>query len=119
MDCSTLLTHTLGTRRYAKYGYCGADYCKACSESFRSHLFRTGAAQNGCRREAPCDHCGKILAQFDCSVAQIFERVERARTRKVSKAAVKNTNRGAKKRKGAGSGSAAKKRSKAKDSESE
>jgi hypothetical protein len=94
--------------RYGKYGYTGVDYCKACSESFRSHLFRSHSSMNGCRREAPCGHCAKVLGQFECSPSALFDRVDGARTRRASQAATKTSaKRGAPKRKRTGSAFAA------------
>ena len=89
----------------AKHGYVGRPYCKACSESFRSHLLKPGrTARNGCCRDAvrrpviphdscnfcsclhglteergssqPCSHCAKILAGFDRSAPQVFAEVD-------------------------------------------
>eukprot|EP01043_Picozoa_sp_COSAG02_P042571 COSAG02_NODE_3628_length_6450_cov_12.534876_3_plen_363_part_00 len=72
--------------RYAKYGYTGVLYCKACSESFRSHLTRTQTrALNGCSRVDPCDHCTKVLSEFDCSREQVFERFDNNRAVKAAK----------------------------------
>ncbi len=48
-----------------KHGYKGPPYCKACSESFRSHLLRPGRnPRNGCSRMQPCADCAKVLAHF-------------------------------------------------------
>ena len=72
--------------RYAKYGYAGVLYCKACSESFRSHLARTQTkALNGCSRREPCDHCSKVLAEFNCSREQVFRRFDNKITEVESK----------------------------------
>ncbi len=72
--------------RYAKYGYTGVMYCKACSESFRSHLTRTQTrALNGCSRADPCDHCSKVLAEFDCSRETVFHRFDTNRAPKAAK----------------------------------
>ena len=96
---------------YAKYGYAGVDYCKACSESFRSHLFRSHQSMNGCRRGAECDHCQKLLAQFSCTTAELYLSVDRARTVKASKATctAKTAKRGANRRQRGGRGRGAKK----------
>lgn len=72
--------HAMLRCRYAKYGYTGVLYCKACSESFRSHLTRTQTrALNGCSRVDPCDHCIKVLSEFNCSREQVFERFDNNR----------------------------------------
>ncbi len=57
-----------------KHGYTGPAYCKACSESFRSHLLRPGRnPKNGCSRTYPCGDCQKILAHFDkTSIVAMF-----------------------------------------------
>jgi len=63
----------------AKHGYAGPPYCKACSESFRSHLLRAkgkNKPRSGCSRANPCDACCKILAQFDRSPAVVFEQYD-------------------------------------------
>ena len=63
----------------AKHGYAGPPYCKACSESFRSHLLRAkgkNKPRSGCSRANPCDACSKILAQFDRSPAVVFEQYD-------------------------------------------
>jgi hypothetical protein len=58
----------------AKHGYDGPAYCKACSESFRSHLLRQKRnPRNGCSRAHPCRDCERILAHFGGrSPAEIF-----------------------------------------------
>jgi hypothetical protein len=58
--------NTLGKWNH-KHGYRGLPYCKSCSESFRSHLLHNRIRpRSGCSRAAPCDHCRKILAGFNC-----------------------------------------------------
>ena len=63
------------------HGYSGPPYCKACSESFRSHLLRPGRnPRNGCSRMRPCSDCAKVLAHFgDQSPADVFARFDAAR----------------------------------------
>ena len=64
-----------------KHGYNGPPYCKACSESFRSHLLRPGRnPRNGCSRMKPCNDCAKVLAHFgDQTPADVFAHFDAAR----------------------------------------
>ncbi len=61
-----------------KHGYTGPAYCKACSESFRSHLLRSGRnPRNGCSRIQPCADCSKILSHFaGLTPTQVFARYD-------------------------------------------
>lgn len=79
------LTHTRLENRlarwHAKYGYVGDPYCKGCAESFRSHLLlvRGQRQKLGCCRESPCAQCGKVLACFECSPADVYRQFDASR----------------------------------------
>lgn len=66
---------------YAKYGYCGPKYCKACAESFNSHLLKkeVRSKRARCTRADPCDRCTIILGNFDAPKDRVFEAVDEAK----------------------------------------
>jgi hypothetical protein len=68
----------------SKLGYAGPPYCRACSDSFRSHLLRhTDRPLARCSRATPCDACICILVHFTCTPEQLFaqyDRTKRARS---------------------------------------
>ena len=73
---------------YAKRGYRGPPYCKACAESLSSHLLKKVVRSNraACSRESPCARCEIILGHFDIPKEQLFsdadERTARARVKR-------------------------------------
>lgn len=69
-----------------KYGYTGDAYCKACSESFRSHLLRQGhQTRSGCSRQAPCVSCTRVLAGFDRTKETVFQQYDADRAVRMQK----------------------------------
>ncbi len=71
---------------YAKYGYCGPEYCRACAESFNSHLLKTAVRSKwvACTRGNPCARCTVILSHFEEPKEAVF-RVSDGRRRKPRK----------------------------------
>ena len=63
---------------YRKYGYDGDPYCKACSESFKSHLVQQKTRPRcGCTRAQPCADCAKVLAGFGTKTPkQVFQKFD-------------------------------------------
>eukprot|EP01043_Picozoa_sp_COSAG02_P063052 COSAG02_NODE_8843_length_2423_cov_1.361446_1_plen_628_part_00 len=73
----------------SKLGYAGPPYCRACSESFRSHLLRhTDRPLARCSRATPCDACLRILLYFKCTPEQVFAQHDRAKRLRSSARAV-------------------------------
>eukprot|EP01046_Picozoa_sp_COSAG06_P019000 COSAG06_NODE_1339_length_9813_cov_44.214639_10_plen_667_part_00 len=76
-----------------KYGYTGPPYCRRCAEMFNAHqLLVRGKPRCGCRRDAPCAHCSKILSHFNCSPSTVHQRFDASR--KSRGAPAKRTGRG-------------------------
>ncbi len=75
------------TLYYCKFGYQGPRYCRACAESFNSHLLRQAVRSQraACTRSDPCEQCTMILRHFDTPKEELFEEVDAARCRKKTK----------------------------------
>lgn len=59
---------------YTKYGYKGPRYCKACAESFASHLLKKAVRSETvvCTRTEPCRRCTILLGYFDVPKETVF-----------------------------------------------
>jgi hypothetical protein len=73
---------------YRKYGYDGQPYCKACSESFKSHLVQQKTRPRcGCVRSEPCGDCTKVLNGFSgMSHADVFHKFDAEKSSRASAA---------------------------------
>ena len=76
---------------YAKYGYSGPPYCKACAESFNSHLLKQAvrSSRAKCTRDQPCDRCTCILDGFKIQPQELFATVDAQRKSSAKSAAAR------------------------------
>lgn len=74
-----------GVHRNAKYGYTGPPFCRRCAEVFRAHqLLIRNPPRCGCRRDTPCLHCTKILAQFVLPPSELHRLFDAGRAKRAA-----------------------------------